>query len=103
MMGRFTNQGGDLLHLHLTYDTTTYNFFVRTNRIAEGFNEPTDAVLAGNNMFVIEYGGKEGNIWKITLPSDVTSTQKNITTKMANGKSFIIMLFDMCIVLIIVF
>ena len=53
------------------------NYFVRTVRIVEDFNQPTDAVLAGNYLYVIEYGGKEGNIWKITLPTDKQVAQKN--------------------------
>lgn len=69
MMRPFTSQGADLLHLHLMYDTTADNFFVRTTRVVESFNEPTDAVLVGNVVYVIEYGGKAGNIWKITLPA----------------------------------
>ena len=70
MMKPFTNEGTDLLHLKLTYDSTLDNYFVRTVRIVDGFNEPTDAVLVDNQMYVIEYGGKGGNIWKITLPMD---------------------------------
>jgi mono/diheme cytochrome c family protein len=73
MMRPFTSQGADLLHLHLMYDSATDNFFVRTNRLVEGFNEPTDAILDGNKVYVIEYGGKGGNIWKITLPADSSS------------------------------
>ena len=81
MMRPFTSQGSDLLHLHLTYDSATDNYFVRTVRIVDGFNEPTDAVLAGNIMYVIEYGGKGGNIWKIILPKDLQQTQKNKNKK----------------------
>ena len=77
MMSAFTKEGTDLLHLHLTYDSTAKNYFVRTVRIVEDFNQPTDAVLAGNYLYVIEYGGKEGNIWKITLPTDKQVAQKN--------------------------
>ena len=76
MMSPFTKEGTDLLHLRLTYDSTSDNYFVRTTRIVDGFNEPTDAVLVGNNMYVIEYGGKAGNIWKITLPTDAQQTKK---------------------------
>ena len=39
-------------------------------RIVEGFTEPVDALMVGNNVYLIEYGGKEGNIWKIILPVD---------------------------------
>ena len=77
MMRPFTNQGADLLHLHLTYDSVTNNYFVRTVRIVDGFKEPTDAVLVGNALYVIEYGGKEGNIWKIILPGDSREAPKN--------------------------
>ena len=77
MMEPFTREGTDLLHLHLTYDSTLDNYFVRSVRIVDGFNEPTDAVLVKNHMYVIEYGGKGGNIWKITLPMDEKRIQKN--------------------------
>ena len=84
MMRAFTNLGSDLLHLHLTYDSAMDNYFVRTTRIVEGFKEPTDAVMIGNEVYVIEYSGKEGNIWKITLPKDERPTiaeKKNKKTK----------------------
>jgi glucose/arabinose dehydrogenase len=68
LMRPFTNQGADLLHLKLTYEKATDNYFVKTVRIVEGFKEPVDAVMVGNDVYVIEYGGREGNIWKIILP-----------------------------------
>ena len=86
MMSAFTKQGTDLLHLRLSYDSITNNFFVRTVRIVEDFNQPTDAVLVGNYLYVIEYGGKEGNIWKITLPKDAQQTKKTKTTKRSKSK-----------------
>lgn len=70
MMRPFTSEGADLLHLRMTYDSTMDNYVVRTTRILDGFKEPSDAVLLGNTVYVIEYGGKGGNIWKITLPAD---------------------------------
>lgn len=39
------------------------------SRIVDGFIEPTDAILAGNNVSVIEYGERGGDMWKITLLS----------------------------------
>ena len=68
LMKPFTDQGADLLHLDLSYDKATDNYFVKTTRIVEGFNAATDAVLVKNNIFVIEYGAAGGNIWKIVLP-----------------------------------
>lgn len=68
LMKPFTDEGADLLHLDLSYDKATDNYFVKTNRIVEGFNGATDAVMVGNNVYVIEYGATGGNIWKIILP-----------------------------------
>jgi hypothetical protein len=52
------------------YDKATDNYVVRTVRVMEGFREPVDDVMVGNSVYLIEYGGKEGNIWKIILPVD---------------------------------
>ena len=71
LMRPFTNQGADLLHLHLAYDDMTDNYFAKTTRIVEGFREPVDAIMINNNVYIIEYGGRGGNIWKITLPLDL--------------------------------
>ncbi len=68
MMRAFTNQGSDLLHLHMTYDKTMDNYVMKTTRIVDGFREPTDAILIGNSAYIIEYGGRGGHIWKVTLP-----------------------------------
>ena len=70
MMGPFTKEGSDLLDLHLTYDKAMDNYVVNTTRIVEGFTEPTDAVIIGNEIYVIEYGGRSGHIWKIRLPKE---------------------------------
>ena len=75
-MRPFTMQGSDLLHLKLIYDEATDNYFVKTTRIVDNFLEPVDAIMIGNEAFIIEYGGKQGNIWKIALPS-----AKNVATK----------------------
>jgi hypothetical protein len=42
----------------------------------KGFREPSDAVLAGSNVYIIEHGGKAGNIWKITLPTGIKQASK---------------------------
>lgn len=66
----FTEEGEDLLHLDLTFDKGQDNFVMKTTRIVTGFSQPIDAVLIENELYVIEYGGRQhgGNIWKITLP-----------------------------------
>ena len=82
MMQPFTSQGSDLLHLRLSYDSLTNNYFVKTKRIVEGFRDPVDAVMIGGDMYVIEYGGEGGNIWKISFPVDkARSKEKNIKRK----------------------
>lgn len=73
MMGRFTKQGSDLLHMHFAYSKADDNYFINTTRIVEGFKEPVDAVLIGSDVYVIEYGGRGGDLWKITLPGKKNS------------------------------
>jgi hypothetical protein len=58
------------------YDSITDNYFVKTKRLVIGFSEPVDAIQAGNDVYVIEYGGERGNIWKITMPSDKRNGKK---------------------------
>jgi glucose/arabinose dehydrogenase len=70
LMKPFTDQGADMLHLDMRYDDATDNYIVRTKRIVYGFRDPVDAILVGNNAYVIEYGERGGNIWKIELPVD---------------------------------
>ncbi len=76
LMRAFTSQGSDLLHLHCVYDEITDNYFVKTTRIVEGFRDPVDAIMVDNKVYIIEYGGRGGNIWKISLPVDSIPNQK---------------------------
>ncbi len=66
LMLPFSVLGGDLMHLKLTYDSAVDNYQVRSYRIIEGFQGPTDAVQVGNAFYVIE---NRGTIWKITMPA----------------------------------
>ncbi|WP_128543937.1 PQQ-dependent sugar dehydrogenase [Larkinella soli] len=78
MMRPFTTQGRDLLHLDLTYDKGKDNYTVKTKRIVEGFTGPTDAVLVGSDVYIIEYGGREGgHLWRISLPTESNVSSKN--------------------------
>lgn len=81
MMGAFTQDGADLLHLHMSYDSATDNYFVRTTKMVEGFDQPVDAILVDNDVYVIEYGGQKGYIWKITLPKKKVSASKKDSKK----------------------
>ena len=69
LMQPFTSEGEDLLLLDLEFSNAEENFNLNAFSIATGFSQPVDAVLVDENLYVIEYGGKElgGNIWKITF------------------------------------
>ncbi|WP_291402451.1 hypothetical protein [Daejeonella sp.] len=77
MMKAFTDQGRDLLHLKMFYDKGSDNYFVKTTRIIDSFNNPTDAILVKNIMYVIEYDAVEASIWKITLPKGHKKSNRN--------------------------
>jgi glucose/arabinose dehydrogenase len=81
MMKAFTKEGSDLLHLKMMYDSASDNYFVKTYRIVEGFFEPVDAIMIGNDMYVIEYNGRQGNLWKIILPKGKQAGGKKETRK----------------------
>ncbi len=62
--GTLSDKGQDLLHLRLT--KTGDNYQALTNQIARGFQNPIDAVLIGNQLYVLEFGGN-GAIWELTF------------------------------------
>ncbi|MGV3684797.1 MAG: PQQ-dependent sugar dehydrogenase [Daejeonella sp.] len=76
MMKPFTDQGRDLLHLQMTYNPMADNYLVKTTRVVDTFNNPTDAVLVGNELYIIEYGNVQGSIWKLTLPGKAASKKR---------------------------
>lgn len=76
MMKPFTDEGRDLMHLEMSYNKLTDNYFVKTTRIVDSFNNPTDAVLIGNELYIIEYGAVQGSIWKLTLPGKSKPVKK---------------------------
>ena len=65
----------------MTYDAATDNYFVKTTRISDNFLEPVDAIMIGNQIYIIEYGGKQGNIWKVTMPAAKNVAAKKETKK----------------------
>jgi len=62
--GTFSDKGQDLLHMQLT--KVKDNYEAKVDQIARGFQNPIDAVLIGDQLYVLEYGGK-GAIWEITF------------------------------------
>lgn len=69
LMKPFSPYGADMMHLRLSYDPDVDNYIVQTTRIVEGFHSPVDAEMVGPVVYVIEYGGQSGNIWKLTFPT----------------------------------
>ncbi|MGM0507395.1 MAG: PQQ-dependent sugar dehydrogenase [Bacteroidota bacterium] len=63
-------EGRDLMHMKLIHMPAHDNYAVEVTRIADQFASPTDAVLIGNEMYVINYARSDGgSIWKVTLPA----------------------------------
>lgn len=62
--GTLSDKGQDLLHMQLT--KTGDNYESITTQVARGFQNPIDAVLIENRLYVLEYGGK-GAIWELTF------------------------------------
>ncbi len=65
--GPFRDPSADLLHLKLTKIGNT-NYKLSARRIVSSFQNPIDAEIIGNKIYVLEYGGSQG-IWEITLPA----------------------------------
>ncbi|MFO1128588.1 MAG: PQQ-dependent sugar dehydrogenase [Rhodospirillales bacterium] len=63
--GPFKDPGQDLLHLQLTKTATGYT--LRATRIVGKFNQPVDAEIIGNHIYVLDYAGTQ-SIWDVTLP-----------------------------------
>lgn len=62
-------EGEDLMHLKLFYSKAHDNYFVQVRRIVDNFDSPTDVLMIGNEVYVINYSGSgPGHIWKIILP-----------------------------------
>lgn len=66
--GPFVDPSRELVQLRLTYDAALDNYTMRCSNVATGFYTPVDAVLEGNELYVIENGG---DLWRITFPQYV--------------------------------
>ena len=62
--GTLTDRGQDLLHLTLQRSGATYT--IRSTQLASGFQNPIDAVLVQNRLYVLEYGA-DGAVWELTF------------------------------------
>jgi hypothetical protein len=62
--GTLDDRGQDLLHMALTRSGDTYEAV--TTQIAREFENPIDALLIENRLYVLEYGA-EGAIWELSF------------------------------------
>jgi glucose/arabinose dehydrogenase len=62
--GTLSDSGQDLLHLALTKRDDNYESV--TTQIARDFNNPIDAVMIDNRLYVLEYGA-DGALWELTF------------------------------------
>ena len=72
LMIPFGPHGEDLIHMKLSFNPSLDNYQVHCYRIVENFDGPTDAVMIGNEVYVISYNAGSGDIWKITFPTSPT-------------------------------
>ncbi|MBL4677578.1 MAG: PQQ-dependent sugar dehydrogenase [Mucilaginibacter sp.] len=85
-IGPFDDPGEDLLHIQLIYDAATDNYKMQTQRIVGGFNNPVDAEMVGNNIYVLELGGTSPKIWKVEMPTaPACGTNAYITREQYNN------------------
>lgn len=64
-------EGRDLMHLKLYYSEALDNYIVQVTRLVDNFESPTDALLIGNEMYVINHGRSGASkIWKVILPEE---------------------------------
>ena len=74
-IGPFVDPSEDLVHLDLSFDSTTNNFQLSATRIVADFSHPIDALVDSNSIYVVEngYGGTSG-LYRITLPIEQACT-----------------------------
>jgi glucose/arabinose dehydrogenase len=66
-VGPFFDPSQDLLDLDLVKLGET-NFHARITRLMAGFEQPVDAEIISNRIYVLEYAGNQG-VWEITFPA----------------------------------
>jgi glucose/arabinose dehydrogenase len=77
--GTLSDKGQDLLHLTLTKRGDNYEAV--TEQIARGFNNPIDAVMIENRLYVLEYG-EGGAIWELTFElGSIQTLQTRLTCR----------------------
>jgi hypothetical protein len=79
-------EGRDLMQLRLYYMAAHDNYVVQVTRLVEGFESPTDALLLGNEMYVINHQvSGTGDIWKLTFPVHGTAVHREALPPRTDG------------------
>lgn len=68
--GPMQDTSQDLLMLNLKKNAAGDDYVMNAYKIAADFNEPTDARIVGNKLYVLE---ARGQIWEITFPKEITT------------------------------
>ena len=84
-VGPFDDPSEDMLSIKFTYNPATGNYDGTFTKIVTGFNDPVDAEIVGNIIYVVEnaYDGSP-NIYKLTMPDPpptVTGVSNSIASK----------------------
>ncbi|HVV73804.1 MAG TPA: LamG-like jellyroll fold domain-containing protein, partial [Verrucomicrobiae bacterium] len=81
--GPFFDPGQDMVDLALTQLGGT-NYEARVSRLVSGFNQPVDAEIIGNRIYVLEYGGSQG-LWEVTFPSAAAGLVLRVPARLGDG------------------
>ena len=70
LLSPYAGEGEDLLHLEMIWESG--NVAVATRQIVTGFQNPIDAELVGDVLYVLEYGS-DSRVWRIGFASGVAT------------------------------
>jgi hypothetical protein len=79
----FGDPGQDLMHLELVREGEFY--VMHSTKIAEGFNQPIDAEIIANNVYVLDFAG-DHMIWEVAIgqPGSVPATRATAAAAVPN-------------------
>jgi hypothetical protein len=78
LMGPFAGEGEDLLHLVLSEDAS--GPVLTAEQIVTGFNNPIDAVLVDDALYVLDFGGNQ-RIWRIDFGAGTAVERDEVPTR----------------------
>ena len=87
-VGPFDDPSQDMVTIDFTYNAATDNYDAHFMKVVTGFNNPVDAEIVGNIIYVIEnaYSGSP-NIYRLTMP-DASVTGIAVSAAVTEAKLF---------------